>query len=74
MTLLVHSFAIATLVDSQNNDVGQGNYLSDLNYYRGDIDGFINLHAIPEPATIIGVLPVVALGIFRFWRNRSRKS
>lgn len=74
MTLLGHSFAIANIVNDQGNVVGQRNYLSDLDYYREDINEFIKLHAIPEPATIIGVSPVVALGIFRFWRNRSRKS
>lgn len=45
-------------------------YFMDLDYYNDDIDAYMELYSIPEPATIFGVLPVAILGLFCFLRKR----
>ena len=48
-------------------------YFSDLNSYNTEINDYIALHAIPEPATILGVLPIAIFGMFRFLRKRAEQ-
>ena len=51
----------------------QTSYFSDLNSYNTEINDYIALHAIPEPATILGVLPIAIFGLFRFLRKRTEQ-
>ena len=51
----------------------QTTYFSDVKSYNTEIKGFIARHAIPEPATILGVLPIAIFGIFRFLRKRAEQ-
>ena len=73
MTLLGNNWFIGST--TQNGQNYYVNVLTDLSPYSDQINNFVvrNAVAIPEPTTILGVLPIVALGFFRFWRNRSQK-
>ena len=46
---------------------------TDLKSYNTEIKDYIKLHAIPEPATILGVLPIAIFGMFRFLRKRAEQ-
>ena len=48
-------------------------YFMDLNSYNTEINNYLALHAIPEPATILGVLPIAIFGMFRFLRKRAEQ-
>ena len=74
MTLLGNNWAIGSTTESGQDY--HNNVLTDLNSSFDLINDFVtsNAVAIPEPTTIIFVLPIVALGFFRFWRNISHKS
>ena len=49
-------------------------YLMDLNSYNTEINDYLLAHSIPEPATILGVLPIALFGMFRFLRKRTPKN
>ena len=73
MTLLGNNWAIGSTTER-----GQDYYVNvftDLSSYSDTVNDFVDLNAvaIPEPTTILGVLPIITLGFFRFLRKRSHK-